>query len=118
MHVKVLHGSMAKEWKPCSKRVVKCNKLTSQVADHVKWGSKFKAEHEKVSSKAEHGNVSGESKAEENEGSYVRYGWSQRTFPNACLLASTDHCTIEDGWYEGREALFSLYSCCLTNHGV
>jgi hypothetical protein len=36
----------------------------------------------------------------------------------ACLLASTDQCTIEDGWYEGREALFSLYSCCLTNHGV
>jgi len=53
-----------------------------------------------------HGNVSGESKAEENEGYYVRYGWSQRSFPNACLLATTNQCTIEDGWYEGREALF------------
>jgi hypothetical protein len=83
-------------------RVVECNKLTSQVAEHVKGGSKFKAEHENVSSKAEHGNVSGESKAKENEGYYVRYGWSQRSFPNACFLAPTSAPLKMDGMRVGK----------------
>jgi hypothetical protein len=51
LHVKGLRGSMAKEMEALFQRVVKCNKLTSQVADHVKGGSKFKAEHQNVSSR-------------------------------------------------------------------
>jgi hypothetical protein len=35
----------------------------------------------------------------------------------ACLLALTSAPLKMDGML-GREALFSLYSCCLTNHGV